>query len=415
MKQKVYYVLTLAGLICLIHKTSFALQPSANQPASRVADTTRLFQKITVSVKDLGNAKLLDSVRVTLGKESKFTTKGVVIFEDSKDSVLILTKPGYNRLAKKVTSETVSVNLLKTDESDGFFINAGLSKKANSVFSGSSATINGSGLRKISTLNFLDALKYYVPSLTVTKSNNDGSNPNALPEIRLRGANNFPYAATVIANNNTASGVQAAPSVSDYIASNVTSTSSPVILLDGIQVSLQTVLDMDLNRIESVTVLKDAAATASYGMRGGNGIISIQRTKPQGEKGALNVAFSEQVQVATATISSFNQLNGEDKFVLENNAGLFTGNLALYKKRLYQLNNGVNTNWLNIPLQNGVGLKHSLALSSANQDVEYGLTASYNDNQGSMKGSYRKNLDLGAYFGAHFGSFSISNQFNYLG
>ncbi|SMO76942.1 TonB-dependent receptor plug domain-containing protein [Solitalea koreensis] len=413
MKQKVYYLLALAGLICLNSQMSYALQPSVKKTFSQ-ADTIRQLQKVTVSVRDLGTSKLLDSVRVTLGKESKFTEKGVVVFGDNKDSILIFSKPGYVRLAKKLTSATLTVSMLKTDESEGFAINPGLSKRVNSLFTGSAVTVEGDKLREINGTNFIDALKFYVPSLTVTKSNNNGSNPNALPEIRLRGANNFPYAATITNNNNSASGVQTAPSSADFIASNVTTTSSPIILLDGIQVSLQTALDIDMNRIQSVTVLKDAAATASYGMRGGNGVIAIQTVKPGR---GMNISFSEQVQIATPDISSYKTLSAKEKLDLENKAGLYPGSLAaLYQKRYNQAyNNGVNTNWLELPLQNGLSSKHTLAFSSGTDEVVYGFTASYNDIQGSMKGSSRKNLDLGANFGGHFGSFSFNNQFYYLG
>src|SRR6187200_425131 len=136
MKQK-FYVLTLAALICLIHQTGYAQKPRLVQITSGVSDTTRIMQKITISVKDLASSKLLDSVRVTLGKESKFTNNGVVVFEDNKDSIFYFLKPGYVRLVKKATSPTLTVSLLKSEGSEGFAINPGLSKKANALFTGS--------------------------------------------------------------------------------------------------------------------------------------------------------------------------------------------------------------------------------------------------------------------------------------
>ncbi|MNZ73696.1 TonB-dependent Receptor Plug Domain protein [compost metagenome] len=300
----------------------------------------------------------------------------------------------------------------RSGQTNDFVANAGLLKDEGPTFSGSAVTVNGSELRKVNSINLFDALKYYVPSLIVTQSNLTGSDPNALPAVTLRGANGFPYNA-ITANNN--SGVLNVSSTGDYLAASVTSTGAPVVLLDGIQVSLQTAIDIDLNSVQRVTVLKDATATASYGMRGANGVIAIETLKP---KEGLTISFTEQLQLATPDVSSYKSLGAKEKIELENNSGLYNNNnlSAIFQKRYNQAYiDGVNTDWLSIPLQNGVGAKHTLALSSTTEDVVYGLTASYNDMQGSMKGSYRKNLDLGAYFGGHFGSFSFNNQFNYLG
>lgn len=406
MRQKVYNLLTLMAFICLLQQASYA----QNQNGAGQSDSTKTPRKITISVKDLSTSQWLDSVRITLGRETKFTTKGVVIFENTNDSVAILSKPGYYRLIKKVKAGQVVINMHHSGEVSDFISNAGLLKKDDG-FSGSAVTVNGTDLRKVNSLNFFDALKYYVPSVTVTRSNLTGNDANALPSVTLRGSNNLPFSTITPANNG---GVQNSPSSGDYIAANVAS-GAPVILLDGIQVSLQTAFDIDINRIQRVTVLKDATATASYGMRGANGLIVIETVKP---KDGLVISFTEQVQLVTPDISSYQSLSGKEKIDLENNAGLYAGSDAspIFNKRYNQAyNEGVNTDWLALPLQNGVGTKHTLALSSTTDDVAYGLTASYNDVQGSMKGSYRKNLDLGAHFGGHFGSFSFSNQFNYLG
>ncbi|WP_177217165.1 SusC/RagA family TonB-linked outer membrane protein [Pedobacter insulae] len=381
------------------------------QLSSTQADTARVLQKVTITVLDLGSSKLLDSVQVTLGKQAKYTTKGVVVFENNEDSVVILTKSGYGRIGKKVNTAVMTVRLMKTADAEaGYLIGMGLSQNTKSMFSGSAITVSSEELRKVNALNLVDGLKFFVPSLIVVNNNNNGGNPNTLPQISLRGASNLPYTVTA----NATSGVLAAPSQGDYIAAGIISNSTPVVLLDGVQVSLQTILDIDLNRVTSVTVLKDAAATASYGMRGGNGVIAVQTVRPQSK---LAISFTEQVQVATANTASFKALTAKQKVDIEKNSGLFNGVLApIYQNRYnkaYQ--NNINTDWLAVPLQNGVGAKHSLGLSAGNEDVVYGVNASYNDVEGSMKGSSRKTLDLGAYFGGHFGAFSFSNKFSYLG
>jgi len=412
MKRKLY-LFGLASILCLGIQTAYALQ-SAAQTASKI-DTTRQFQKVKVTVLDLGSSKLLDSVQVTLGKQAKYTVKGVAVFENNEDSVIVLTKAGYGRIGMRLTSSSVTARLIKTSAATGgYFVSNALAQDAHHLFSGSSVTVSGTDLRKVSALSLFDGLKFFVPSLIVVSNNNEGNNPNATPQLRLRGVSNLPYSANVMANNNTSGGVLSTPSLGDYIASGVISNSSPVILLDGIQVSAQTILDMDLNRVKSVTVLKDAAATASYGMRGGNGVIAVQTNKPGGK---FEISFTEQVQIASANKSSFHPLSAQEKVEIEKNSGVFTGALApVLQNRINQAYaNNVNTDWLAVPLQTGVGAKHSLNLSAGNEDVVYGVNASYNDVRGAMKGSSRKTMDLGAYLGGHFGAFSFSNQFTYLG
>ncbi|RQO66576.1 hypothetical protein DBR40_22100 [Pedobacter sp. KBW01] len=413
--KKIYCFIGLACIICLGFQTSHALQPGVQELFSKV-DTARRIQKIKITVLDLASSKPLDSVQVTLGKESKYTVKGIVVFENNEDSVIVLSKPGYRRMGKKVLTPSLVVRMVNTERVEGYAVSSALLKASNDAFSPSAVVVTGEELRNISVLSLIDGLKFYLPSLLVSKSNNQGDNPNSIPGLSLSGTGNFPFWANTAGNNkdNTSSGLLTTPSVSDYIASNTIANSTPVILLDGIQVSLQTILDIDVNRVKSVTILKDALAMASYGMRGATGVIAIKTNKPSGK---LEISFREQAQIASANISSFTPLTAKQKLEVEKNSGLFNGALApVYQNRYNQAYaNDVNTDWLSIPLRNALSTKHTLALSAGNDDMAYGLTGSYNNVNGTIKGTFRKNLDLGAYFGGHFGEFSFSNQFSYLG
>lgn len=414
MKLKVFGLFTLVS-ICLGHQTSFA-QEQNQKITEKFVDNTHQDEKITISVKDMDNLTLLDSVRVVIGIKSMHTVKGIVIFENTgNDSIVLINKPGYYGVVKMIKSKTLNVFLQKSDETaDGSIVNTGLYSRPNSLFSGAAVTVSGVELRKVNSSSFINALQYYAPSFSVSRSNFVGGDPNSLPDIRLRGTNSFAYGATVANGKTGEKGVQIAPSSADYVAANVLSSGSPVIIMDGIQVSLQTARDFDINNIHSVTILKDAASTAIYGLRGANGVIVIKSKKPQ--KGLLNVGIISELQIASADLSSFNVLNAKEKLDLENKAGLYNGALAPFYAKRYDdaYNKGINTNWLEMPIRQGIGMRHSLGLSGGNDDMVYSVTAAFNDNQGSMKGSYRKTTELGALFGGRIKSFSFDNKFSYL-
>lgn len=67
---------------------------------------------------------------------------------------------------------------------------------------------------------------------------------------------------------------------------------NPLFIVDGFEQSLTYVMDMDMNRVASVTLLKDAAAKAIYGSKAANGVVVIETLQP--EKGKLRVSYTAQ-------------------------------------------------------------------------------------------------------------------------
>ena len=62
----------------------------------------------------------------------------------------------------------------------------------------------------------------------------------------------------------------------------------PLFILDGFETSVEKVQDMDMNRVESITLLKDASAKAIYGSKGGNGVIVIETKSLDSGKTAIS-------------------------------------------------------------------------------------------------------------------------------
>ena len=102
----------------------------------------------------------------------------------------------------------------------------------------------------------LDNLSLVAPQVLTVQNNALGSNPNAVPEIRIRGE-------SVLGTNLSQSSLLGDPNL-------------PLFILDNFPVDVQRVIDLDQTRIESVSVLIDASATAIYGSRAANGVIIIK-------------------------------------------------------------------------------------------------------------------------------------------
>jgi TonB-linked SusC/RagA family outer membrane protein len=405
-----------ALFFCLM---SFARTGASNdfpvqQPVSDSA-ASKTFARISIIVKDLQDGTPVDSAVVTIGTFKGYTDRdGKIEVENVLPSLsAIISKPGYFTLTKKVKS-SLQVRLAKKESNAGVAtIDNGLYARPVDHFTGSATVVSGDELRKIHPLDFTQGLRYYDPSFIITDNNNYGYGPNYQPDVKIRGSYNFPASATIATSpSNSAAGYQVIPSTGDFIADNISNPNQPVFLLDGVQVSLRTAMDIDINRIGKVTILKDAAATAAYGVRGGTGVVLIETRKPQ--KGSLTVNYTAQVQISKADLSSYNLLDASSKLQLEKTAGMYTNNPSLYQSRLAKVNEGINTNWLAIPLQTGAGTKHTLTVDGGDDDMMYGLDFSYNNMQGVMKGDKRENIAFGGYMGTRFKNFSLTNYLTYL-
>lgn len=103
------------------------------------------------------------------------------------------------------------------------------------------------------------------------ENNLDGSNPNVIPDFQIRGTASM-------------------PSTNELTSSFVGSPNMPTFIMDGFEVTAEKVFDLDPMRIESMTILKDAAATAIYGSRASNGVVVINTKQP--EAGKLRLLYN---------------------------------------------------------------------------------------------------------------------------
>ena len=366
--------------------------------------------RITGTVKDnLGH--VLPGVTVLV----KGTTIGVATDVDGKyelsvpagNHVLLFSMVGMETQEVKVGTRTEINVVMKEDATElEDVVVTGYFNQAKNSFTGAARTITAEELQTGSNQNILTALQNLDPSFVKVENNLLGSNPNAIPEFQIRGTGSI-------------SGMR------DEYSGN---PNMPVFIVDGFETTAEKVFDMDPYRVASITLLKDAAATAIYGSRASNGVVVITTNAPA--SGKMAISYNGDVTFYMADLSDYNLCNPEEKLQLEVLAGLYdidkksyytqdkwSDNVWLeeaYNSRLKNIREGVNTYWLNKPL-NKVTLahKHSLRLDGGNDYIRYAMEVNYNNTPGVMKESGRERLGLGLELQYIYKNFTFRNQLTY--
>jgi len=303
----------------------------------------------------------------------------------SDDIAIIVGYTGYKKqkikLEKGRTNYSVQMEPLVNSIKD--VVVTGIFNKPKVSYTGAATIITKDEIERSGNRNILKTLATIDPSFDIQERNLYGSDPNKVAELEIRGSSSI-------------------GSVVD-LQNNARSTKNlPLFLLDGFEITEERLMDMNQADIESVVILKDASATAVYGSRGANGVVVISSVKPKA--GKLRVSYSAGLNLEIPDLSSYKLLNSKQKLDLEQTAGLYTTTSDLtsqfYLDELYNTNRkamleGVNTNWMKLATQTGVGQYHKIDIGGGDNQFRYILNGSYNQITGAMKGSSRDNFNGG--------------------
>ena len=307
-----------------------------------------------------------------------------------EDDILVFSFVGYVTQEHPINGRTIiDVVLDEALTHVGEVIVTGIVDRKASTFTGAVSSFKGEELKSISNTNVIESLKILAPSLLKVDNMELGSNPNQNPEMLLRGTSSFDL-------------ITEATAIKGTYGSN---PNSPLFILDGFETNIEKVIDLDIDRVESITVLKDASAKAIYGSKAANGVIVIE-TKSSAKNGVL-VTYNGGLSVEVPDLSSYNLMNAAEKLQFEVDYGLYEGTVysedagtleqELYQQRYRAVIEGVNTDWLALPLRNGIGTKHRLNFQVGTKNLRLISGFTYNNIQGAMKGSVPNNIFRG-YF-----------------
>ena len=325
-------------------------------------------------------------------------------FDDRPDIVLEFSFIGMKTQEVKVSPRHGKAKLeivmeMDQNELDQVVV-TGIFNRDLESYTGSVVTMKGEDIKKVSSTNIAKAISAIDPSFRVMDNFEMGSDPNRLPDMRMRGTSTLP------------GGAGASGDLVSLQGEYDTYPNQPLLMLDGFEIDVQTMADLDPDRIASITILKDASATAIYGSKASNGVIVIETLAPR--PGAINVTYSGNVRVEIPDLTSYNLMNSEEKIEAEWRAGLYSqtdlASLRDYQSRLREVRRGVDTYWLSQPLRTSVQHRHAVTLEGGSQALRYKLYAGLNETPGVMKGSKRSTQTASLDLSYRFNKFLLKNS-----
>lgn len=378
----------------IINKTIVIRQtpPEPTVPPDKPADNILKVQGVVI---DNQTREPLPGVNIALKANKSLlglTDKdGKFSIDANAGDVIVFNFIGYK--PKEVTiknGKALTVEMEMSVNAISSVVITGYQTIKKDTYTGNAITVSGDDLRQNNPTNVVKAIASFDPSFRIGDNNLTGSDPNALPKVTVRGSTSLPSVDGSIVDRN-----------------NLSSTyNQPAYVLDGFQASLEQIIDLDIDRIASVTILKDAAATAIYGSRAANGVIVITTKTPK--PGKLQLTYNGQFDFSAPDLSSYHVLNAAQKLQYEKLAGLYTTGAATgtpqddldaqYSHILKNVVSGVNTYWLSQPLQNAYGMKHTLQAEGGDSTFRYDVFGRFQTNPGVMIGSSRNAYSGGMTF-----------------
>lgn len=322
----------------------------------------------------------------------KGTTRGTVTdvngnytLQAPVGSVLEFSIIGMEKREIRTVAGTTTYNVVLKSSEIGIdkvsVISTGIFQRDQMTYTGTTATYTKEELKMVSNNNVLSSIKTLDPSFIMLDDNLRGSDPNTMPTIEVRGQ----------------SGVSLNAVKDDFSVD----PNQPLFILNGIEVTIQRIIDLDMNRVESVTVMKDAGATALYGSRGANGVIIIETVKAKG--GELLVNYAGDFTVQAPDLNVYNMMNAREKLQFDLESGKFNPGYGLaeevglemkelrkyYSHLLSEVERGVDTYWMNEPVHTGFSNKHSVTVTGGGENFAIAVGGNWNGTKGVMKGSER--------------------------
>lgn len=319
-----------------------------------VQKSTALLNEISGKVTD-ENGEGLPGVSIII----KGTSTGTVTNENGTYSlstttdnpVLIFSFVGYQSIELNAAGKHV-LDVVMTSDTKALeeVIVIGYTSKQTSQLTSSVSTVSGKQLNDVTSNNPLSLLQGKAPGVIVSNPSGD---PTAASNVVIRGS------------------------------SSITAGSGPLMVVDGIIGG-----NANPNDIETITILKDAAATGLYGSRAANGVIII--TTKSGKSGKTRISLNASTGFNNPTTGNFRVMNSRE--------------LYDYEKSFYpadrfdkEIPSGVvnqHTNWQDLAFRTGITQNYVLSVSGGNEKTKFYVAGNFYNEEGTLKFNEAKKYNL---------------------
>ena len=338
----------------------------------------------------------------TMTDENGVFSLKVKFIQGKETPVLVFSCLGMTTQEQKCTKDFFKVQMKDDLETlVGAVINTGYQKIDRRLSASSVASISGEDVLQSNATTLDNMLQGKIPGLTVLSSS---STPGAATKIRIRGT-------STISGNREPLWVVDGVILTDPVSISTEELND----LDNVNLIGNAISGLNPMDIEKIDVLKDASATAIYGVRAANGVIVV--TTKKGVRGAPRVNYSGRVTVTERP--SYNRLNlmnskqrvEVSKEIAEKGLSYryepasvgYEGLLNdLYDRKInydqfltnVQTIEEMNTDWFDILYHNSVSHKHNLSISGADDKVNYYVSGAYSEDNANLRGTGTKGYNV---------------------
>lgn len=340
MKLKIALLSLVLGLGAFFHPV---MAQSLTVSGTVVNQTSEPLPGATVSVEN--------STRSTVTDEA-----GRFSISVNKGTVLVISYTGMTPYRVTVNSEDVlNIQLQDAQSSLNEVIVVGYGTQKVTKVSGAISTIKASDIEKLKPVRTEEALQGRASGVNVIQSGTPGSKPTVL----IRGIPSF-------------------------------SGTDPIVIIDGVPQTLTDLNAINASDIESINVLKDAATTAIYGVKGGNGVIVVTtRSGRKNQKTEINITSNYGVQEVINTIGV---LNATEYGAMINEGSTVAGGPVIFPN-LSVLGKG--TNWQNEIFKTASLQNHNITARGGAERMSYFLSAGYLSQGGIVGGNDKSRFNRG--------------------
>ncbi len=305
---------------------------------------------------DSGNALRGVSVQVKgTARGTSTDATGNFAISASESSVLVFSSIGYTTQEVPVAGkQTITVSLAGSSGQLEQVVVVGYGTQRRRDVTGSVASVSGAEIAKQPVLTATQAIQGKVAGVQIISS----GDPNSSPTVRIRGVGTMLGGA------------------------------APLYVVDG--VITDDIRNINSADITSMDILKDASATAIYGMRAANGVLLI--TTKKGRTGKMVVAYDGLVGIKE--VGRMVNMAGANQYAnYVNEASVYYGS-GDSLVRGAQLAAGGNTDWYDVILKKSLQQNHNVSISGGSESINYFLSAGYVGDGGVIKTNDFKRFTL---------------------